>query len=116
MLLKEDFNLLSYYVPKDSLDIVNDALFSVGAGKIGKYEKCCWFTEGVGQFSPLDGSNPSLGKVGEIEKVVEVKCDIMILKINLEVIIKTLIQAHPYESPVFYVSSALMPLSYIDIK
>ena len=110
MQTQDEFYLLSYYVPKESLDLVNDALFSVGAGKLGNYEKCCWHTEGIGQFLPLSGSNPSIGVLGKIEKVAEIKCEMIILKKSLEVVIKTLIKAHPYETPAFHLSPILIPV------
>ena len=49
---------LTFYVPETHLESVKQALFEKGAGKIGRYDCCCWQTKGVGQYRPLDGSDP----------------------------------------------------------
>ena len=53
---------INFYVPETHLEIVKDALFQAGAGKIGHYDHCCWQTKGTGQFRPLDSSSPHIGK------------------------------------------------------
>jgi hypothetical protein len=39
---------LVVFVPPDALDAVRDALFAAGAGRIGAYERCSWYTDGKG--------------------------------------------------------------------
>ena len=41
---------LVVFVPATSLDVVRDAVFAAGAGRIGAYERCSWYTEGTGTF------------------------------------------------------------------
>ncbi len=65
------------YVPENSVEKVKSALFDAGAGRIGNYDSCCWQTEGIGQFRPLDGSQPAIGSQGEIERVKEVKLELV---------------------------------------
>lgn len=57
------------YVPEPDLEKVKEAMFAAGAGCTGHYDHCCWQTKGVGQFKPLPGSKPALGKEGELEKI-----------------------------------------------
>ncbi len=54
--------LLLFYVPETHIELVKNAIFEAGAGKVGLYSHCSWQTQGVGQFMPLAGSNPHLGK------------------------------------------------------
>ena len=54
---------LVVFVPADALDAVRDALFGAGAGRIGDYERCSWYTEGIGTFRALPGANPAVGEV-----------------------------------------------------
>ncbi|MEQ9565781.1 MAG: NGG1p interacting factor NIF3, partial [Pseudomonadales bacterium] len=55
------------YIPENHLETVKEALFAAGAGTQGAYDQCCWQVRGQGQFRPLEGSNPHLGKQDELE-------------------------------------------------
>ena len=37
---------------------------AAGAGRIGDYERCAWWTTGTGTFRPLTGADPTIGAVG----------------------------------------------------
>lgn len=92
---------ITFYVPHNNLDDVKQALFDIGVGKIGQYDYCCWQTQGIGQFRPLDKSNPSLGQKNQVCQEPEYKVE-MVCKDNLiELALKTLIQYHPYEAPAY---------------
>ncbi len=92
---------LNFYVPEADLAKVKKALFFTGAGKIGDYEQCCWQVKGTGQFLPLENSQPSIGKIGTVERVPEYKVE-MILADHLAIqAIDTLLSAHPYEEPAY---------------
>ena len=92
---------IEFYVPVDSAEVVKAAMFNVGAGKIGKYEKCSWETNGTGQFRPLDGSNPTIGKIGKTEKINELKVEMVCEDHLIDKVIHALKQAHPYETPAY---------------
>ena len=62
---------LCFFVPEAAAETVKEAVFEVGAGRIGNYDKCCWQVKGTGQFRPLAGSSPHLGEHGRVEKVEE---------------------------------------------
>ena len=36
---------LVVFVPREALDPLREALFAAGAGRIGDYERCSWYTE-----------------------------------------------------------------------
>ncbi len=94
---------LCFFVPLESAEKVKDAIFLTGAGRIGNYDRCSWEVEGTGQFRPLSGSDPHIGVVGELEKVRELKvelvCDDGVIKLALE----ALKASHPYEEPAYEV-------------
>ncbi len=95
---------LVVYVPENALDQVKAALFAAGAGRIGNYDSCCWQTKGVGQFRPLEGANPALGKVGAVEQVDEWKLELVVENGQIEAVIQALKKAHPYETPAYHYS------------
>ena len=89
------------YVPENSVEKVKSALFEAGAGKIGNYDSCCWQTEGTGQFRPLDGSNPAIGTLGEIEHIKETKIELVCADEFVHMAVLAMKAAHPYEEPAF---------------
>ncbi|WP_372965572.1 NGG1p interacting factor NIF3 [Marinobacter sp.] len=94
---------LCYFVPETHLEKTKQALFDVGAGKIGDYDCCAWQCEGQGQFRPLAGSDPFLGKQGELEVVREFKVELVCSERVVRSAVAALKQAHPYEEPAYEV-------------
>ena len=94
---------LCYFVPESHLQITKQALFDVGAGKIGDYDSCAWQCEGQGQFRPLPGSDPFLGARGELERVKEFKVELVTADAVIRDAVSALKQAHPYEEPAYEV-------------
>lgn len=92
---------LVFFVPKENVEQVKDAVFAAGAGKQGLYDQCCWQTLGVGQFRPLEGANPHIGSVNDVEKVEEYRVEMLCSESNIEKVIAALKAAHPYEEPAY---------------
>ena len=92
---------LVVFVPPEALDAVRDALFAAGAGRIGDYERCSWYTEGTGTFRPLEGADPAVGLVGHEERVVELRLETVFPEEAQADVIAALRGAHPYEEPAF---------------
>ncbi len=85
------------YVPADHFERVRDALFAVGCGHIGNYDSCGFSTAGIGNFRPLHGATPTLGKIGELEQVDEVKIETLVVHGMEDVALEALTENHPYE-------------------
>ena len=98
---------LVVFVPADALDAVRDALFAAGAGRIGEYERCSWYSEGTGTFRGLPGANPSVGEVGNEERVAELRLETVFPSQRHDEVIGALRRAHPYEEPAFDVYERL---------
>lgn len=98
---------LSFYVPLTHLEKVKESIFKAGAGKIGNYDCCSFEIRGIGQFRPLENSNPFLGEQGELEKVEEVKVEVVCADDLIERVIEALKKAHPYETPAYYAIKTL---------
>ena len=92
---------LYFYVPPEKLDDLLDALFAAGAGSYGAYDRCCWVTEGHGQFRPLANSQPHLGKQGEVMRVKELKVEMICTDTNIAKVVAALKEHHPYEQPAY---------------
>ncbi|VUD56707.1 GTP cyclohydrolase 1 type 2 [Thalassocella blandensis] len=98
---------LVFYVPATHVEAVKEAVFAAGAGTIGFYDKCAWQTEGLGQFRPLEGSDPFLGASGELEKVNEYRVEMVCEESCIKAAVSALKQAHPYEEPAFDVMTVV---------
>ncbi|MEZ5492462.1 MAG: NGG1p interacting factor NIF3 [Gammaproteobacteria bacterium] len=94
---------IEFYVPETHLEVVKEALFAAGAGRVGDYEKCAWQTRGAGQFKPGDNSSPFIGSAGELETVVEFKVELVCAEERLEAAVTAMKAAHPYEEPAYAV-------------
>ena len=100
-ILQKKSNILSKlvtYSPKKYLKKIQDALFNIGAGKIGyKYDECSFFSEGNGTFRPLEGADPYIGKKNERTSQGEYRIELIFPSYLEEKVIKTLFEVHPYE-------------------
>jgi hypothetical protein len=92
---------LVVFVPRESLDPVRDALFAAGAGRIGDYERCSWYTAGTGTFKGGAGTSPSVGESGREERVSELRLETVFPEERQEDVVAALRAAHPYEEPSF---------------
>ena len=93
---------LIYYVPESHHEHLKQALFSCGAGKINRYEHCCWEVKGRGQFRAMPGSRPHIGQLNQLEQLSEYKVEMICLEENIKDVVKTLVKEHPYEQPAYF--------------
>ena len=89
------------FVPRTHTDEVLAALFAAGAGGAGNYRECGWRVPGTGQFRPLDGANPAIGRVGDLEYVEEDRVEVIAPPSARAAVLAALHAAHPYEEPAF---------------
>ncbi|MDC5699265.1 hypothetical protein OO014_18615 [Intrasporangium calvum] len=96
-------DVLVFYSPVEATEGVLAAVFAAGAGAIGDYTECAWFTEGTGQFRPGVGASPAIGSVGELERVPEHRVEVTFRRGLRREVVAALRAAHPYEEPAFHV-------------
>ncbi|TLF51928.1 NGG1p interacting factor NIF3 [Halomonas urmiana] len=92
---------LAFFVPMADAEAVKEAVFATGAGRIGDYEACCFQMPGTGQFRPLPGADPHIGRVGDLERVEELKVELVCEDGLIREAVAALRAAHPYEEPAF---------------
>jgi hypothetical protein len=90
---------LVFFVPESHVEEVKAAVFGVGAGRYEHYDRCSWQVLGDGQFRPLVGSDPFLGRAGETERVREYRVEMLCEDSELKAALQALVDAHPYEEP-----------------
>jgi hypothetical protein len=92
---------LVVFVPREALDAVRDAVFAAGAGRIGDYQRCSWYTEGTGTFFGGEGTDPTIGAAGQEERIPELRLETVFPEERQEEVVAALRYAHPYEEPAF---------------
>jgi hypothetical protein len=80
---------LVVFVPEEALDAVREAVFDAGAGRIGDYERCSWYTVGTGTF------------LGREERVPELRLETVFPAERQGEVVAALRTAHPYEEPAY---------------
>jgi hypothetical protein len=90
---------LVVFVPEEALDAVRAAVFAAGAGRIGEYERCCWYTAGT--FFGGEESSPTTGERGREERVPELRLETVFPEERQADVLAALRSAHPYEEPAF---------------
>lgn len=92
---------LIFYVPQAHCERVKESLFAAGAGRYPGYDRCAWQTAGQGQFRPLAGSAPAVGHEGKVERVAEMKVEMVCDDDAVAAALDALKAAHPYETPAY---------------
>lgn len=94
-----DFKVVAF-VPAEDLGRVATAAFAAGAGQVGNYSECCFYTPGVGTFRGGAGSHPTRGRPGGREEVEELRFEVVVGRNRLGEVVDAVRDAHSYETPV----------------
>jgi hypothetical protein len=92
---------LVVFVPAEALDAVRDAVFAAGAGRIGDYERCSWYTAGTGTFLGGESTSPAVGAAGSEQRVPELRLETVFPAGRQADVLAALRATHPYEEPAF---------------
>ena len=88
------------FVPPADLANVAEAAFAAGAGRIGNYLDCAFFTHGIGTFLGGEGANPTIGMAGQHEVTEEVRLEMVCSPSRVGEVTTAIRVAHRYEQPV----------------
>lgn len=102
---------LEIFIPESHLSSLQQALREVDAGHIGRYDSCLSYSPVTSCWRPLPGSQPYLGREGELSTQQELKVEVTCRLQNLDRTLEAVKRVHPYEEPVINV----IPLYEIGI-
>ncbi|WRS28808.1 Nif3-like dinuclear metal center hexameric protein [Oscillospiraceae bacterium MB08-C2-2] len=89
------------FVPESHGEAVYEAMSAAGAGKLGNYSKCAFLLEGEGRFYPMEGAHPAIGQVEALEKVQELRIEMLVPPEKTAQVVAAMKEAHPYETPAY---------------
>jgi len=98
---EEALDKLTVFVPHSAADALRAALAAAGAGRIGDYDHASFSAPGEGRFRPLEGAAPTVGEVGRLEVVDEVRVEVVLRRQQRAAVVRALLDAHPYEEPAY---------------
>jgi dinuclear metal center YbgI/SA1388 family protein len=85
------------FAPVDKAEQVRKAVFSAGAGHIGKYAECSFNSNGTGTFKAEEGADPYVGEIGKQHAENETKIEIVYPFYLEKQVVSALVSSHPYE-------------------
>jgi dinuclear metal center YbgI/SA1388 family protein len=94
---------LVVFVPTHHVDRLRDALAQIGCGGIGNYTHCSFNLEGYGTFLGNEQTHPVVGMAGRLERVPEIRLEMLCSLDMLPTITSTIRRVHPYEEPAWEV-------------
>jgi dinuclear metal center YbgI/SA1388 family protein len=89
------------FVPATDAERVRTALTDAGAGAVGDYDACTFTSTGEGRFRPQPGARPTIGEVGALETVDEVRVEAVCDRRLRDRVLAAMRAAHPYEEPAY---------------
>lgn len=102
---REQHLLVHVYVPPEDRVAVLSAMHAAGAGAVGRYADCGYWTSGTGQFRPLAGASPHTGDIGASTEVAEDRVEVVCGRDHLDAVVAALESAHPYELPAYGITA-----------
>lgn len=90
---------ISLTIPADRADELMDAVNGAMQQIYPGYDRVFSLTGTVGTWRSLEGSDPFIGKAGEISVEEEVRIDFAVKAEDLKEVILAVRRVHPYEEP-----------------
>jgi dinuclear metal center YbgI/SA1388 family protein len=87
------------FCPAGAVDQLRRSLAAAGAGRIGDYQLCSFEMRGHGTFLGGEGTSPTVGQAGHLERVDEVRLEMVCPEDALALLVATMREFHPYEEP-----------------
>ena len=91
---------LEIFVPESHFPLLRKALADADAGHIGNYDCTLAYSRVTGSWRPLEGTNPYIGRQGEVCEMEEIKVEVTVKAENLAQTVTAIRDVHPYEEPV----------------
>jgi len=97
------------FAPGRVINKIRTAMARAGAGLIGHYSECSYNLTGWGTFKGDQTTSPAVGHAMKLEKVEEIRLEMIIDLANLANVVAALRKSHPYEEPAFDVYPLIDP-------
>jgi hypothetical protein len=103
---------VAVFVPPEALESVSQAMSDAGAGVIGGYTHTSFRAPGTGTFLPGEGTSPYSGEAGRLNRVDEVRLEMLCPSFRLSAVVAAVLELHPYEEPAYDVYRTESPVPW----
>ncbi|OGG97107.1 MAG: hypothetical protein A2527_13225 [Candidatus Lambdaproteobacteria bacterium RIFOXYD2_FULL_50_16] len=97
------------YCPPEAEELILQTLGDLGVGQFGLYDHWSLSSEVTETFRPLEGANPSKGKLGRLSRVQSRRLEFQCAKADYLRLVEAIKQVHPYQTPAIEVWALLYP-------
>ena len=87
------------FMPPDDLSRVANKAFAAGAGQIGNYYDCAFFSHGIGAFCGGVDTHPAIGRPGDHEMAEELRLEVIAPRAKVAAVCEAIRSVHTYETP-----------------
>ena len=94
---------IEVFIPPSALEDIRKVLLETDAGHIGNYRGCLSYYPVTGIWYSDNGSNPTIGAVGEWSQEMELKVEFNVTDKLKDITVQKIKKIHPYEEPVINV-------------
>ncbi len=98
------------FVPEADADKVAESMHHAGAGCVGDYSDVSFRASGTGCFTCGEASHPAIGEPGSVERVAEIRLEMVVSGQQLSAVTRAMLAAHPYEEPAYDVFKLESPV------
>ncbi len=99
MTMECDAYKIVVYIPKEFSEELMLKINEVITPFYDGYDMCFSISKVTGTWRPQPGSEPFKGKIGKLEKADELRIEFIIRKDEVEKVLQTIDNVHPYEEP-----------------
>jgi hypothetical protein len=94
-----DIYKIGVNIPGEFLERLMDSVNDVMEPLYPNYDRTYMYWPVKGTWRPLPGANPYNGTVGKIEVADEMRIEFAVKEKDLEKVVRTIAEVHPYEEP-----------------
>jgi kynurenine formamidase len=97
---------ITTFVPPDHLDTLLEAVERHTPLIFGPYDRSAWWAAGTEQFRPLPDASPTVGEVGNTERVPTVRLEFTIPRdadLLERIVSDAVLSSHPWEEPAVFI-------------
>jgi hypothetical protein len=106
---------ITTFVPQERVAAVLEGILHETPLAYGRYDHSAWWSAvGVEQFRPLPGAQPTVGVVGQVERVPTVRLEFVIPRdreLLERVLARGLIPSHPWQEPAIFIDESCVRAS-----
>jgi len=97
------------YGPETTLQEILRGVAHLRLGQLGNYDSWSIISPVTESFRPLEGSQPTHGKAGELQQVASCRLELQCKENELGKLLDQIRELHPYETPAIEVLELILP-------